>query len=220
MTRPYEVIDADGHVLEPANMWLDYMEPRFRDRAPCIIPNEEGIEIHALGGQEVTDNGPGRRRVKLGAAGAIGAREGKISVWGKYADGKPGGFDPRKRIPDMDAEGIDAAFLYPTLGLFLGAIPDVELSAAVCRAYWRSIAQPIRTGCSGSRCYRCSRSSWRHARCVLQPGSWDSARPWFGPIPTTGACYTIRTMILCGALPSNWISRSESIAERKAVSQR
>jgi hypothetical protein len=31
MTRPYEVIDADGHVLEPANLWLDYMEPRFRD---------------------------------------------------------------------------------------------------------------------------------------------------------------------------------------------
>ena len=55
MTRPYEVIDADGHVLEPANMWLDYMEPRFRDRAPCIIPNEEGVEILALGGQEVTD---------------------------------------------------------------------------------------------------------------------------------------------------------------------
>ena len=23
MTRPDEVIDADGHVLEPANMWLD-----------------------------------------------------------------------------------------------------------------------------------------------------------------------------------------------------
>ena len=55
MTRPYEVIDADGHVLEPANMWLDYMEPRFRDRAPCIIPNEEGVEILALGGQEITD---------------------------------------------------------------------------------------------------------------------------------------------------------------------
>ena len=141
MTRPYEVIDADGHVLEPANMWLDYMEPRFRERAPCIIPTEAGVEILALGGQEVTDNGPGRRRVKLGAAGAIGAREGKISVWGKYADGKPGGFDPRKRIPDMDAEGIDAAFLYPTLGLFLGAIPDVELSAAVCRAYNRWLAE-------------------------------------------------------------------------------
>jgi predicted TIM-barrel fold metal-dependent hydrolase len=140
MARSYAVIDADGHVLEPANMWLDYIEPKFRDRAPRIIVNEEGAEIVALGDREMTDNGPGRRRVKIGATGAIGAREGRVSVWGKYAEGKPGGFDPRKRIPDMDGEGIDAAFLYPSLGLFLGAIDDAELSAAVCRAYNRWLA--------------------------------------------------------------------------------
>lgn len=140
MARSYAVIDADGHVLEPANMWLDYIEPKFRDRAPRIIVNDEGAEIMALGDREMTDNGPGRRRVKIGATGAIGAREGRVSVWGKYAEGKPGGFDPHKRIPDMDGEGIDAAFLYPSLGLFLGAIDDAELSAAVCRAYNRWLA--------------------------------------------------------------------------------
>jgi predicted TIM-barrel fold metal-dependent hydrolase len=136
----YKVIDADGHVLEPADLWLNYIEPKFRKHAPRIVLNGEGAEIMALGAQELTDNGPGRRRVKMGAAGAIGAREGKVSVWGKYADGKGGGFDPHKRIPDMDAEGIDAVFLYPTLGLFLGAIADADLSAAVCRAYNRWLA--------------------------------------------------------------------------------
>jgi predicted TIM-barrel fold metal-dependent hydrolase len=55
----------------------------------------------------------------------------------EYKDGKPGGFDPHKRIPDMDADGIDAAFLYPSLGLFSGAIHDPALAAAVCRAYNR-----------------------------------------------------------------------------------
>ena len=58
----------------------------------------------------------------------------------EYKDGKPGGFDPHKRIPDMDADGIDAAFLYPSLGLFSGAIHDPELAAAVCRAYNRWLA--------------------------------------------------------------------------------
>jgi predicted TIM-barrel fold metal-dependent hydrolase len=57
-----------------------------------------------------------------------------------YKDGKPGGFDPHKRIPDMDADGIDAVFLYPSLGLFSGAIRDPELAAAVCRAYNRWLA--------------------------------------------------------------------------------
>src|SRR5260370_36891809 len=40
----------------------------------------------------------------------------------------------------MDADGIDAAFLYPSLGLFLGAIKDPERSAAACRAYNRWLA--------------------------------------------------------------------------------
>jgi predicted TIM-barrel fold metal-dependent hydrolase len=57
-----------------------------------------------------------------------------------YKDGKPGGFDPHKRIPDMDADGIDAVFLYPSLGLFSGAIHDPELAAATCRAYNRWLA--------------------------------------------------------------------------------
>jgi len=40
----------------------------------------------------------------------------------------------------MDADGIDAAFLYPSLGLFSGAIHDPQLAAAVCRAYNRWLA--------------------------------------------------------------------------------
>jgi predicted TIM-barrel fold metal-dependent hydrolase len=42
---------------------------------------------------------------------------------------------------DMDAERIDAAFLYPTLGLFLaGRVDDPVLAAALCRAYNRWLA--------------------------------------------------------------------------------
>jgi predicted TIM-barrel fold metal-dependent hydrolase len=58
----------------------------------------------------------------------------------KYEDGKPGGFDPHKRIPDMDFDGIDAAFLYPSMGLFAGAVHEPGLAAALCRAYNRWLA--------------------------------------------------------------------------------
>jgi predicted TIM-barrel fold metal-dependent hydrolase len=40
----------------------------------------------------------------------------------------------------MDLDGIDAAFLYPSLGLFAGAVEDPPLAAAVCRAYNRWLA--------------------------------------------------------------------------------
>jgi uncharacterized protein len=140
MLRQYDVIDADGHVLEPPDLWLNYIEPKFRDRAPRLALNREGAEVLQLGGQQITDSGPGRGRVKLGAGGAIGARDGKVSVWIKYAEGRAGGFNPHSRIPDMDAEFIDAAFLYPTLGLFLGAVDEPEFAAAICRAYNRWLA--------------------------------------------------------------------------------
>ena len=36
MSRAYNVIDADGHILEPLDLWEKYMDPKFRDRAPSI----------------------------------------------------------------------------------------------------------------------------------------------------------------------------------------
>src|SRR5690242_17612411 len=51
-----------------------------------------------------------------------------------------GGFDPDAPIVDMDSDGIDAAFLYPSLGLFTGAVEAPDLAAAMCRAYNRWLA--------------------------------------------------------------------------------
>ena len=32
-TQPSPVVDADGHVLEPADMYTNYIDPQYRDRA-------------------------------------------------------------------------------------------------------------------------------------------------------------------------------------------
>jgi predicted TIM-barrel fold metal-dependent hydrolase len=134
MVRAYDVIDADAHVLEPLNLWERYIDPKFADQAPRVVVREDGKEALALAGKVL-----GSKR-GIGVAGGIGARDGVVcSDTMSYSDGKPGGFDPHKRIPDMDLDGIDAAFLFPTLGLFAGAIDDPALAAAVCRAYNRWI---------------------------------------------------------------------------------
>ena len=44
-------IDADGHVLEPAWLWEEYLEERYRDRALRIrtgthAPNSRATSIH------------------------------------------------------------------------------------------------------------------------------------------------------------------------------
>ena len=76
--------------------------------------------------------------VGFGSAGAAGARDGHVDVENaRYEQGQRGGFDPHARIVDMDGDEIDAAFLYPSVGLFIAAIKDPGLSAALCRAYNR-----------------------------------------------------------------------------------
>ncbi len=136
MRNQYNVIDADGHILEPLDLWTKYMDPKFRDRAPRIVKGENGKERLVMEEHQVGDG-----RLGIGRIGAVGARQGVVAAdTMEYKDGKPGGFDPHARIPDMDADGIDAAFLYPSLGLFAGAIHDPELAAATCRAYNRWLA--------------------------------------------------------------------------------
>jgi len=33
MARAYNVVDADGHILEPLDLWDNYIDPEFRERA-------------------------------------------------------------------------------------------------------------------------------------------------------------------------------------------
>src|SRR6266851_7792916 len=72
MGRAYNVIDADGHVLEPLNLWENYIDPAFRDRAPRLFIDADGKERLRIDGRTFG----GRRG--LGTLGAIGARDGVV----------------------------------------------------------------------------------------------------------------------------------------------
>ena len=135
MGRIYNVIDADGHVLEPFSLWNDYLDPAFRDRAPRLVKDNHGLQRLLLEEKLLGS------RAGFGGIGGVGARQGVVVTEGMdYEDGRKGGFDPHARIPDMDLDGIDAAFLYPSLGLFIGSITDPKFAGAMCRAYNRWLA--------------------------------------------------------------------------------
>jgi len=60
---PYEItrfphpgaIDADGHVLEPANLWEEYLEARHRPRALRIRVGDDGFEYLEVDGVPTPD---------------------------------------------------------------------------------------------------------------------------------------------------------------------
>ena len=41
----YPVISADSHVVEPGNAYTDYVDRAWRDRAPRIVEDEEGVRF-------------------------------------------------------------------------------------------------------------------------------------------------------------------------------
>lgn len=133
------VVDADGHVLEPADTWLQYIDPQYRNRAIKIVIDEKGYETLLF------DNKPLELiRGHLGVLGGIGMNPEQLHQNGKmtYTDGcPPGSYDPRARLKVMDEEGIDIALLYPTIGIcWEGTVTDPKLATAYTRAYNRWLA--------------------------------------------------------------------------------
>ena len=129
------VVDADGHVCEPPDLWTARLPPHLRERGIRLRWNEDtGFDEAWVEDWCITDRG----LVGLGNAGTPFADLGRGR---RYRDGHPGGFDPRTRLGVLDAEGIDAAVLYPGLALSLPAIHDPELAVASCRIYNDWIAE-------------------------------------------------------------------------------
>jgi len=60
------VVDADGHVLEPPDLWKNNLETKFRNRAPFLVRDEEGYE------SLVVDGKPSPISRGLGVASAYG----------------------------------------------------------------------------------------------------------------------------------------------------
>ncbi len=134
-------VDADGHILEPPDLWERYLEPRFRDRALRIRTDDDGLEYLEIGGRpsRMSNKGfPGT----LGRMGETRVDEMRPSPERTYLSGAPfGSMDAAERVRLLDAENLDAAILYPTLGILWEAeLEDVELSQAYARAYNRWIA--------------------------------------------------------------------------------
>ncbi|MBE3604734.1 amidohydrolase family protein [bacterium] len=162
------VIDADGHILEPPDLWLKYLEAKYRDRAIQIKVGDDGYEYLEVAGNRARQT----RQGQLGTLGGMGKqvaearrrREEFVNAGRaaelRYEKPKPedtylkgaafGTMDMKERLQLLDKEGMAKSILYPTIGLLWECeTMDAELSAAYARAYNRWIADFCRD--SGGR---------------------------------------------------------------------
>ena len=125
------VIDADGHVCEPTDLWESNLPRSMRDRGPRVRYSDEAGTQQVLVEDHVA--------IPMGLAGLGNAGMGRNQDFGnalRYPeDLHRGGWDPKERLAVMDAEGIDIAVLYCGLGQALGGFSDVALAVA-CHQVW------------------------------------------------------------------------------------
>lgn len=131
-------VDADGHILEDAGLWDRYIEPKYKDRALRVRLDSKGREFLEVAGRPSKIFHSGR----LGGLSAMGTtRDDQWQDRPTYGGMAPfGAMDARERLERIDAEGLAAAFLYPTMSLLWETeTEDPELAQAYTRAYNRYI---------------------------------------------------------------------------------
>lgn len=127
------VVDCDSHVLEPAGLWEEYLESKYRDRAIRIESNGAGGE------QLLVDN---EVILPQGLAGLGGAELDAATLFTNpaltYMDGAPAAsMDTDARLRLLDEWGVDAGIVFPTIGILWDKEEDPELAIAYARAYNR-----------------------------------------------------------------------------------
>lgn len=125
------LFDADSHVMEPPDLWDNYLDPAFRNRGIRILPDANGIDQLWVDGQVVMPN-------RLSAIGGVGMDTSQLfDPHGRltYMDGAPPAsmFGP-ERLKLFDEWGVGGGLVLPTVGI-LWDMDDAPLANAYCRAY-------------------------------------------------------------------------------------
>ena len=131
---PKPIISADSHVCEPPNCFVDYIGPKFRDRAPRIENDPKRGDVYRIEGSKTP--------IPLSLISAAGKSPEELSPWGARFDKlHRGGWDPEARLADQLKDGIASEIIYPSVGMEICNIPDVELKQACMEAYNRWLAE-------------------------------------------------------------------------------
>jgi predicted TIM-barrel fold metal-dependent hydrolase len=132
----YRILDSDMHVIEPHDLWLEYLPPRWRERAPRLAKSPRtGAFGWSCEGRMFPAHSDDPRRGALNKA----RYDQSDPRFRRYDEAMLRRFDAKAQLDAMDTEGIDVAVTFRTMASHVIAIDEMEpaFSAALCNAFNR-----------------------------------------------------------------------------------
>ena len=124
----FRLIDADADINEPPDLWTSRVPANFADSAPRIEQFDEGDAWVMEGAAD---------RINFGLNAAAGIPTKERRPWVHFDEIRPGGYNPKARLEEMDVDLVDACVLYPTpcVSQLVIATQDPDLHLALVQAY-------------------------------------------------------------------------------------
>jgi predicted TIM-barrel fold metal-dependent hydrolase len=143
MREGLRLLDSDRHVLEPIEMWKEYLAPEFRQGAPYYeaLAPQESLEqrVARLGPKGLLPLVPMLMLDGQPAMARLSERAMVETAWTFAQRGMTAqvGATPTQHLRSMEQTGVDVAFFYPTSASFLLRIDgmDPARAAAFASAY-------------------------------------------------------------------------------------
>jgi len=146
-----KIVSVDDHVVEPAHLWQTWLPEKHRERGPRVERHGLG-ELKFVGGTgyeyTLTDDGPpcdiwfyeGQMYPHKRHVAAVGFDRDDMSLSPiTYDEMRPGCYEPKARVEDMEMNWVEASLSFPTFPRFCGQTfleaDDRELALACVYAY-------------------------------------------------------------------------------------
>jgi len=126
------LVSVDDHVIEPPDMFDDFIPAKYADQAPRLVSNEEGDKW-------VFGDGVARNAGLNAVAGRPPEEYGLEPA--ALSEIRVGCYNVHERVKDMNANGVLGSLNFPSMPRFCGqffaaqAGKDPDLALAVLRAY-------------------------------------------------------------------------------------
>ncbi|MHB8340516.1 MAG: amidohydrolase family protein [Mycobacteriales bacterium] len=151
MSELPKIVSVDDHVVEPAHLWSSWLPTRWRDLGPRVERRGLGAMAYVGGGNydlTFTEDGPQADcwlfedlvYVHKRHVAAVGFDRDDMTMSPiTYDEMRPGCYEPKARLEDMDLGWVEASLCFPTFPRFCGQTfseaKDRDLGLACLRAY-------------------------------------------------------------------------------------